>query len=368
MKVLFCTNAFEKVANGPAKFAHLLLQEASAAGFEVKILTEEVSFETSDVYKLHLHVPKPLKLFGQFIRMWRYHKAAMKIRNEYPFDVLVYNNAMIGLISLLFFNRTIGMINDDNNSVNSLAAVLLNKAKLNKRIIFYYIEYLACILSKCIIVNSDYLKKNLSRHYHCSDKRFKVLNKGIENGLIDCDRAAIIKGKQAGTILFVKSDFVRGGLFTLIEALKAIDHKIALSIIGPAIEHHRTLKELLKEASVSFELLDYLAPDDIFQKMRQAEIFCVPSKREAFGVANLEAMAMGCKIVTSNVGGIPEAVGSNGLAWLVEPDNANCLRIALMEALSTSIEPRTDEINNHLKKFSSKNVVCHFKMILEGCL
>ena len=105
MKVLFCTNAFEKVSNGPAKFAHLLLDGAENAGLETRILTEDVLLETPLVYKLDLNISRPFKPFGMFIRMWKYHKASMRIRKEFDFDVLVYNNAIIGLFSFLFFKK-----------------------------------------------------------------------------------------------------------------------------------------------------------------------------------------------------------------------------------------------------------------------
>lgn len=345
----------------------MILEESKNAGLEIRILTEEIAFEISSVYKLELNIPRTFRLFGQFIRMWKYHKAAMQIKKEFDFDVLVYNNAIIGLLSALFFKKTIGMINDDNNAANSMFAVIKGKAKLNKRVIFYYVEYIACHIFKCVIVNSEYLKKNLLQHYHCKGSLFKVMNKGIENELITFDREKGINKKVVGSILFVKTDFIRGGLFTLIESLKDIGIETTLSIVGPPPEYHENLKKLLDEAGISFELFDYLPPDKIFEKMRQSEIFCVPSKLEAFGVANLEAMASGCKIVSTDVGGIPEAVGKNGFVRLVPPDNPAALRIALLEAMDISMVEYLDDIADHLSRFTSAKVVLNFRKILKEC-
>lgn len=54
---------------------------------------------------------------------------------------------------------------------------------------------------------------------------------------------------------------------------------------------------------------------------KSADIFCLPSTTmaESFGIVNLEAMASGIPIVSSNLGGIPDVVkhGENGL--LAEP-------------------------------------------------
>jgi len=368
MKILFCTNAFEKVSNGPAKFAHLLLCQSANAEYEIKILTEDITTSNSSVYKLDLKIGRPFKFFSQFIRMWKYHRVAMNVRKEFPFDVLVYNNAMIGLVSSVLFKRTVGMINDYSNATNSLFAVIKKKAALNKRVLFFYVECITCHLSKCIIVNSEYLKKELQYHYHCKESLFKVLHKGVESRLIGFDRSGSLQKKNIGSILFVKTDFVLGGLYTLIESLKDIDRNVSLTIIGPAFQYHEMLKGILEKAHISYELLDYMPPEKIYEKMQQSEIFCVPSKREAFGVANIEAMAMGCKIVSTDIGGIPEAVGGDRFAWLVEPDNPIGLRNALTEAMSTSIKNELDNIDYHLSHFSSTEVLSQFKEILAACL
>lgn len=368
MKVLFCTNAFEKVTNGPAKFAHLLLNGAEACGFEVEILTEDISTATPKVHKLQLKIPKALQFFSQFIRMWHYHKEAMKLHKKNQFDVLVYNNAFIGLISCIFFKPTIGMINDYSNASHSLTAVLKGKAKFNKRLLFYYIEYITCKLSKRIIVNSLYLKKALETHYHTRKSLCQVLYKGIENNLVSLERKEILKHKEKGSILFAKTDFKLGGLLILIEALKNLDHEVKLYIVGPSEKDHKMLIDLLNESNVHYEIISYLRPHELYVKMRKAEVFCVPSYFEAFGVANLEAMAMGCKIVSTNVGGIPEAMGGNKLSWLVEPGNSKELRKALKEALETSIEDDLDIISEHLNQFSSFSVLSRFKTILQECL
>jgi glycosyltransferase involved in cell wall biosynthesis len=367
LKVLFCTNAFENVSNGPAKFAHLLLEGAANMDFEVRILTEDVFTETSSVYKLNLHILKPFKVFGVFIRMVKYHRAAMKIRYKYSYDILVYNNAMIGLLSFIFFKKTVGMINDYSNAEHSMMDVLRGKTKLNKRILFFYVEHLTCYFSKCIIVNSKYLKQLLHQRYRCNESLFKVLYKGIEDRLVSFDREEAIKKKIAGSILFVKTDFELGGLYNLINALKNINRKVKLTIVGPAKEHQEMLTDRLNRAQISFELFGYMKQEEVYKKMQQTEIFCVPSKREAFGVANLEALALGCKIVSTNVGGIPEAMNGNRFARLVKPDDSVALGEAIMKAIDTSIEEDLDDISNHLNHFSSVKVVSNFKKYLQAC-
>jgi hypothetical protein len=128
MKILFCTNAFENITNGPAKFANLILEiNGLGAGHQVRVLTEDVAPERLPalryVYRVQLRIPTVLKPLGQVLRMFQYYRRVKQIAREYPFDVLVYNNAFTGLYAALRAEwPTVGMINDDNN----LAATLAN--------------------------------------------------------------------------------------------------------------------------------------------------------------------------------------------------------------------------------------------------
>lgn len=368
MKVLFCTNAFEKVSNGPAKFAHLLLSGAKEAGFEVQILTDDITNGTEFVHKITIALPRLFKWSSQFVRMWKYHRKAMELRKTYPFDIIVYNNALVGLISFISFKRTVGMINDYTTASSSLDAVFSGRIKLKSAVLFHYVEYFTCKLAKNIIVNSNYLKTALSKAYSCKEAKFHVLYKAIDSRLVSFDRRNVVVYKEKGSVLFVKTNFELGGLYNLIEAVKQVDGIGKLYIAGPAEIHHDKLHKILKGANINYELSGYTPPEKIYLMMEQAAIFCVPSSLEAFGVANLEAMAMGCKIVSSNVGGIPEAVGSQKFAWLVPPDDIDGLTSALENALATSEKEDVNALNEHLEQFSSTAVLLKFKEILQECL
>jgi glycosyltransferase involved in cell wall biosynthesis len=68
----------------------------------------------------------------------------------------------------------------------------------------------------------------------------------------------------------------------------------------------------------------------------RADVFCLPSVQEGFGIVLLEAMAAGKPIVASRAAAIPE-VAPHGL--LVEPENAEALAAAI-ETLYRSPEQR----------------------------
>ncbi len=78
--------------------------------------------------------------------------------------------------------------------------------------------------------------------------------------------------------------------------------------------------------------LRFLGPrDDIGGLLQGARIFVHPSRSEGLGMAVVEAMMAGVPVVASNVGGIPEIVGQDGV--LVEPDRPVDLADALERVL-----------------------------------
>ncbi len=66
--------------------------------------------------------------------------------------------------------------------------------------------------------------------------------------------------------------------------------------------------------------------------LKSSNIFCLPSRREGFGLVNLEAMMIPLPIVATKAGGIPEVVTDNGI--LVEPENSEALAKALKKLIS----------------------------------
>ena len=66
------------------------------------------------------------------------------------------------------------------------------------------------------------------------------------------------------------------------------------------------------------ELLGSLPPAEVLQRLRSADLFVLSSHAEGISNAALEAMAMGLPMVTTNAGGMAEAV-SDGLEGYVVP-------------------------------------------------
>lgn len=81
------------------------------------------------------------------------------------------------------------------------------------------------------------------------------------------------------------------------------------------------------------------------------DILVMPSRWEGFGLALVEAMAMGLPIVATHVGGIPEVVIENETALLVPPEDVSALTQAI-ERLLTQPDLATAMLNAGRKRAS----------------
>ena len=92
--------------------------------------------------------------------------------------------------------------------------------------------------------------------------------------------------------------------------LKNLRYKIELLIIGPDEENIRQQVELIcKDYIKNIHFMDFTDEPEKF--MAAADIFCLPSYREGFGMAALEAGACALPTVASKIYGLTDAVGSN---------------------------------------------------------
>ena len=80
--------------------------------------------------------------------------------------------------------------------------------------------------------------------------------------------------------------------------------------------------------------------------MANASVFCLPSRKEPFGIVLLEALSFGLPVVATAVGGVPEVLEGGALGYLVAPDDPEALAAALSRAAAEG-PPAPPE---HLKK------------------
>jgi glycosyltransferase involved in cell wall biosynthesis len=137
-------------------------------------------------------------------------------------------------------------------------------------------------------------------------------------------------------ILFVGRDLFRKGFPTLIDALEILLKRkvdVQLGVVGQEYYHSfRWAVRRCRKLPVTF--LGGLSPQDLHREILNSDIVVLPSYTEAFGMALLEAQALGIPVVGSKVGGIPETMEDGQTGILVLPNNP----VALADALESLLK------------------------------
>jgi glycosyltransferase involved in cell wall biosynthesis len=142
------------------------------------------------------------------------------------------------------------------------------------------------------------------------------------------------------TVLFVGRLYRRKRLDVLLRAAVALAGcipglEVRIAGNGPcAPVLHRLSRDLKLDSTVVW--LGDISRAQLLAEYNRADLFCLPSVQEGFGIVLLEAMAAAKPIVASRAGAIPEVAPH---AVLVEPDSPEALSAAI-QALYRSPETR----------------------------
>ncbi len=201
-------------------------------------------------------------------------------------------------------------------------------------------NYWKRFLLKKILSSADYLTATS----HFLKKRTLILCPNLKDkikvipfGVMSADEKKMDRSDNIIKLCFIKVHRKKYGPDVLLLALsKIIKHRknIYLNMAGEGelTEHlKRQVKELNLEDYVSF--VGFIKNQKMPDFLAQHDIMVMPSimDSESFGVAVLEASAVGIPVVAGAVGGVPEVLIDGETGILVPPGDAEALAAAIMK-------------------------------------
>ncbi len=192
-----------------------------------------------------------------------------------------------------------------------------------------------------IITISNSSKQDIIKTYGVDKGKVTVAYPGYSEELfyIDKNQTKIdsIKSKyniEGEYVIFVGTIQPRKNLIKLISVFSKIDN-LKLVIVGKTTGLGRQawmFEDILKrprqlgiEDKVIFT--GFIPDNEINILLNGASAFILPSLWEGFGMPVLDAMAVGCPVIVSNISSLPEVVGNAGL--LVDPNSENQIEQAI---------------------------------------
>ncbi|NJN55405.1 MAG: glycosyltransferase family 4 protein [Anaerolineae bacterium] len=159
---------------------------------------------------------------------------------------------------------------------------------------------------------STWTRDSLVNDYEVPLEKTEVIAPGVDLGTW---RPFVHTKNGPLRILFVGGDFYRKGGDVLFDAFHSLPH-------GSAELHLVTRTQMEPETHI--RVYNDLKPNspELIGLYQTADVFVLPSRAEAFGIAAVEASAVGLPIVATDVGGLTDIVVSGKTGFLVKPGDA----------------------------------------------
>ena len=136
-------------------------------------------------------------------------------------------------------------------------------------------------------------------------------------------------------ILFVGVEWERKGGPVLLKVFKKVldvHPDASLTIVGCSPENIKL---------PNCKIVGKIPVESVSKYYNLASIFCLPTLREPFGVAFIEAMNFSLPIVANNIGCIPDFVKNDYNGYLINNNDANQYTDAICKLLSDPVLCRT---------------------------
>ena len=238
----------------------------------------------------------------------------------------------------------------------------LNKSTLPRRLM--QLGRTAYSLTDRLLAVSPSLQAHMKRHFGV---KAEVVCDMVSNVFLQ----SVIPPKTAKPFVWlaVGSLIHRKGYDVLIEAFAQLGDTEQLIIIGSGTESerlHAQAEQLGIADRVRFTgMLDKQA---IVSLMNESNAFVLPSRGETFGVAYIEAMAMGLPVIATLCGG-PEYFVSSDNGLLVDIDNVEQLTKAMKQMEKTIDKYQPETIRAYVQeRFSAKAIAGQLEEIFENVI
>ena len=208
-----------------------------------------------------------------------------------------------------------------------------------------------------VIVCSRYMAEELQSFFHTAPSRLEVVPNGVNITELKVQHGPELLAKfrakyaeKQDVIIFTVTRLVHEkGVHRLVEAAPRIladcpRSRIIIAGKGPEAENlMQQAAHLGVSSRVNF--VGFVSDEErnCFYKIAACAVF--PSIYEPFGIVALEAMALNCPVVVSDVGGLAEIINHQENGLTIYPDDAESVAWGVLHAIKNPIWARKHAIN-----------------------
>ena len=402
MRLLIVSNTYPsgnaKDISGVASLAYEMACKLAADGHQVEVLNRSVD----DGHGVAVGGSKATFPLWAGLRFWR-------LAGREPYDLIhVHESDGIFVVVLFQLARRLGLARGNGKLVATLQ-VSYDEERRQVRTVYADGEpvseptheektfarfkarihalsgWLTCRLADRVVAPSRVTRGELETDYKARD--VAVIYNGISvGGLVErahrSHEERVRREPDTETVIYAGRMRTRKGVAVLLHAFRkvAAARPRARLVLAGAGEQYEALRAYHREIVAAdpslqlderIEFLGMVERDKIFERLAEADVYCLPSLYEGFPVATLEAMAVGLPIVTTTVSGNPEAIDDGVEGLWVEKERSEPLADALIRLLA---EPETRRDMGRrarervLRDFTIERIVADYRQLWQNLL
>lgn len=229
--------------------------------------------------------------------------------------------------------------------------------------------------SNAVTSVSDSLKQDTIRLFDIEESKIEVVPNfvdvsKIKNEDAECKRHLMAAPNER--ILTHVSNFrpvkrIEDVVKIFYNVVKEIPAKLMMVGDGPLLDNAR---RLCKKLEIYDKVIFMGNSNEIDKILCFSDLFLLPSEKESFGLAALEAMMHGVPVISSNSGGIPEVNKEGYSGFLskvgdIEEMSSNAIKILKTDSALSSFK---ENAKNRAKKFDITAIVPMYEAIYERVL
>ncbi len=209
--------------------------------------------------------------------------------------------------------------------------------------------------AKAIACRSYVLKNKLLKLYPDFENKTFVASSGIDENIINYSTRQPFD-RSTLKILTCANLIKRKNIDKLILACKDL-RDVELTVIGDGKE-----KKYLEKLDKNVKFTGWLTKEKVYEKMRENDIFVLPSINETFGMVYLEAMSQGCITVCTKNDGISGIIkdGENGFLTEADIENIKKTILRIKNLPYESLQIIQQNAFETLKNYTSKQVAQNY--------
>lgn len=332
-RIIFITDSFQEISTGPGTYAKLLWDAfADDPGFDFHMVTLAPAPDHPKI-----HTVAKSRMPGKTYKALQ--RAAKGLMID-PASTLFHANAPQLAFDLLDLKATVAVQFNDyegavvvrearsivrEDGVRRLATLLWRRRKERK--VYCRAQHL--------LFNSEACRQINEREYGARTGSAQVIYKSADIDTftppLELPDDPYPQRPAANRFMFVGSSWERKGLPLLLAALRLLQREgITCSLVVVGATEFPANRRILEQAHLQFGENQLIfastrTASQIAEIMWHSDGFILPSRREALGVAIIEAMAASMVVIATAQGGIPELVQNKQNGLLIESEAASDL-------------------------------------------